>query len=440
MKPFLACWSARFLLAGISVFVSFSFSISDSLAYGIQNDFDARTFGQAGADYFDRNSDLESSLRLLEMLAGPGSTELDEGLFSSARPIHVRRTANGQKFSPRGEFEKQNGILVSSRAIVSSEAIFQAVKRIHKRVPIVVLYENEVEIHDVIRFFRSERISTSNLRFFSAAHDSIWVRDFGPTVLDARNQHTLAILDSQYNSPGRVRDDQVPIVVAAISDLPMVESPLSIDGGNILVNGQDLLLTTDEMLLQNQQAHKEEVSRELKEAFGVSQVVFLEKLQGEPTGHVDMFATFVNKTTVIVGQYDRRMDFANAAILDRNANVLASVRVNGHPLKVLRAPMPTNRDGVWRTYLNVIYANGVVLVPSYRGQIEAELAKVKQTFAQAMPGWDIEEIEADDLIVQDGALHCAMLNLGGLPADRIGQKIQENDGEFISVKRKRRAR
>ena len=144
-----------------------------------------------------------------------------------------------------------------------------------------------------------------------------------------------------------------------------------------------------------------------------------------------LFATFVDKYTVIVGQYDRRIDQVNAAILDRNANALANTRINGHNLRVIRVPMPTNRDGVWRTYTNVIYANGVVLMPCYRGDKTTDLAKAKKAFSDAMPGWDVETVVADDLIVQDGALHCAMLNLGGLHADRIGLRVQQDGPHYI---------
>ncbi len=47
-------------------------------------------------------------------------------------------------------------------------------------------------------------------------------------------------------------------------------------------------------------------------------------------------------------------------------------------MQVVRIPMPSHKDGNWRTYTNVIYANGVVLVPQYP-DADAELDRVALT-------------------------------------------------------------
>ena len=108
----------------------------------------------------------------------------------------------------------------------------------------------------------------------------------------------------------------------------------------------------------------------IKKQFGATDLIYLEPLAGEATGHVDMFATFTAPDTVVIGECSQREDPVNAAILDRNAQRLAGVRTACGPLNVVRIPvsktntLPFEDDPdayVWHTYTNVVYANQVLL-------------------------------------------------------------------------------
>jgi agmatine deiminase len=389
----------------------------DPSGYMVGRSYPRATFGTTAATPGSRRAETAESTA--------------EGYLDIPSGVRINRIENGRGYQLRGEFERQNAILVSSRAIISAESIRNAIEKIYRKLTIVVIYENEGEVLDVIYALNRHKVSHRFLRFLPAANDSIWVRDFGPVVMDSKNDGSVAILDTQYASAGRQHDDQMPMVVAGTGSYPMLESRLWIDGGNILVNGEDLLVTTRAMLSNNRERRESEVVDDLKETYGVSQVLFLETLRGEPTGHIDMFATFTDKFTVIVGQYDPEVDAENAAVLNRNADALANVVVNGHRLTVKRVPMPANADGIWRTYLNVVYANGTVLIPSYSKDTERDLKEVIHVFRKSLPGWSVETVASDDLIAQDGAIHCAMMNLGGISADKIGHRVQNVESAFI---------
>ena len=64
--------------------------------------------------------------------------------------------------------------------------------------------------------------------------------------------------------------------------------------------------------------------------------------------------------------------------------------------------MPPKNDGVWRTYTNVVYANGVLLVPIYPGTDEQGQFHALATFAELLPGWRIVGVNSNKLIEFDG--------------------------------------
>ncbi len=127
-----------------------------------------------------------------------------------------------------------------------------------------------------------------------------------------------------------------------------------------------------------------------------------------------MFALFISRNTVVVGEYDPRVDPENAAILDRNADYLAKLQTSSGAMRVVRLPMPAHDDGIWRTYTNVIFANGALLVPIYDDADAMEQRQALSTYRELLPRWEIIGVNASRIIGSNGALHCISMNLGPL--------------------------
>jgi hypothetical protein len=126
-----------------------------------------------------------------------------------------------------------------------------------------------------------------------------------------------------------------------------------------------------------------------------------------------MFLTFVAPDRVVVAQCDPAADAENARILDRTAEALSHVRTRTGPMQVYRVPMPPAKDGVWRSYTNVIFANGVLMVPTYSGVDPAVQARALAVYRKLLPGWKVVGINADAPASQGGSLHCVSLNVPG---------------------------
>lgn len=323
------------------------------------------------------------------------------------------------------EFEPQQALLIGGGALLNEtpDLLLEIMQRTSGRIGQIVMISNDKEYKLANLLLEDKNIDRNGLFFVEVTQDTMWVRDYGPVIVDSEDRGPV-VMDASYDTD-RPNDDFVPEALAQLLDLPVDIVPLKIDGGNLLSNGSGLAIITTQIIDDNWTLGYDEsaVTDIMKQMYGVDQLVILEPLIGEETGHVDMFATFTAPDTVVVGAYDRKYDPENAELLDRNASILANTVFSNRPLKVVRIPMPTHENGIWRTYTNVIYANGIVLVPIYSSYDASGRVRALNTFAKLLPGWEIFGIDSSRLIENDGALHCISMNLA-----HVGERLQFGNG------------
>ena len=125
--------------------------------------------------------------------------------------------------------------------------------------------------------------------------------------------------------------------------------------------------------------------------------------------------TFASHDTVVLGDY-RDMDPANADLLDRHAATLSRQETPAGSLKVVRIPMPPRgADHFGGTYTNVIFANGVLLVPTWPEASQELEAEAISVYRRLLPGWEVVGINCRELAIRNGGLHCVAMNLHRLP-------------------------
>jgi agmatine/peptidylarginine deiminase len=220
---------------------------------------------------------------------------------------------------------------------------------------------------------------------------------------------------------GRFGEDAVPLFLKRTLREPVCRLPILLEGGALLTNGDGLCLVPTSTLVRNRKRglSDELVTSTIQRMSGASQVIYLEPLRNEPTQHVDWFATFTAVDTVVVGDYSG-IDAENAAILNRNADRLRNVETSKGPLKVVRIPQPPRElDFFGGSYTNVVYANGTLLVPTWRSAPRSAEKKVLDTYQRLLPDWKIVPIECSELGRRAGALRCATMNLFRIRAPAI---------------------
>ncbi len=341
-----------------------------------------------------------------------------------------------------GDFEPLSALMLGANELVRyyPELFGGIVSAVYRDVPVICLLADAEERDLARELLRGHGVPESAVSLEVLPLDSMWVRDYGP-IFVRRPDRTVGIVDLEYSqwdeTDPRHDDNDVPRVFGKALGLPVLALPMKLSGGNLLSNGDGLCVTSEVAGVSlRPQYHKTQpttvstaeaggVAWMLHRHLGFSQVLFLTSLKGEPTGDVDMFVAFVAPDVVVVARCDPAADPVNAVRLDEAARRLASVRTSRGPLRVHRIPMPPVTDGLWRSYTNVLFANGTLVVPSFSDVDPAIEKEVMDLYARLLPGWRIVALNADCLLKQKGLLHCIYRGVPAfvkLPDLRYGER------------------
>jgi agmatine deiminase len=255
--------------------------------------------------------------------------------------------------------------------------------------------------------------------------DRVWLRDSAPTgVFDAAGR--VVLLDWAFSGwakyPNWHLDVDVGPAMAQITSLPR-EEPCRVDtgnrvvleGGGIDVNGQGLLLATEEWLLTDVQVRnpglgREDYERLFREWLGIRRTIWLgEGCVGDDThGHIDDVARFVNADTVVVAVEEDPLDDNHSRSIDNLRRLeAASNKIDVGRLRIVKLPFPRpvtmNGERLPASYANFYVANGVVLVPTFNDPNDRVALN---TLAELMPTRRIVGIHAVDLVWGLGTIHC----------------------------------
>jgi agmatine/peptidylarginine deiminase len=341
----------------------------------------------------------------------------------AAKPVSIKAAGGfGPAIGPSpggrvpGEFEHQDALLLGVNELLDlhPQTLVDIIKAIDGRLQIVALIGRSEQESKARRLLEAHHVATHNLHFFLWPAVSMWVQDFGPQQLVNGD---VRIIDFEYQHTGREAENQLPMAFAATFGMKIAHCHLALEGGNYLSNGQGLCISSAALIEQNRVRNYDlnAVATVLKNEFRFKQWSYLMPIIGEETGHLDMFLTITDPSTVVLASYDPAQDQGNAERMDANAKTLQSVVLEGRPLRILRIKSPPQRDGIWRTYTNVIFANGVLLVPQYPDYSPVLDRLAIETYQQALPNWKIVGINASSIIHQRGSLHCISLNLPSMP-------------------------
>lgn len=266
--------------------------------------------------------------------------------------------------------------------------------------------------------------SPPGYRLHVTPNDRVWVRDSGPTGVHRPDGSVLWVnwaFNGWAKYPNHARDARVGQTFAAASGHPIVEpgrpdrpdQRLVLEGGGIEVDGQGLMLVTEEWLLSTVQVRnpgmgRVEYERAFRDWLGVRQTLWLgEGCVGDDThGHVDDVARFVAPGVIVLAHEEDPSDENHR----RSADNLRRLQLAGGErgaLKVVTLPFPrpvTMRgERLPASYANFYIANGVVLVPTFNDPNDRVALN---TLAALMPEHNVVGIHAVDLVWGLGTLHC----------------------------------
>ena len=268
-------------------------------------------------------------------------------------------------------------------------------------------------------------VRTDRVRLHLVPTDRVWLRDSGPTgVLDDRGR--VHLLDWRFNAWAKydnyAQDDAVGAAVARITGLPLLapgrrdgSGRLVLEGGGIEVNGEGVMLVTEEWLLSDVQVRnpgltRADYERVFADWLGIRQTIWLgEGCVGDDThGHIDDVARFVAPDTIVLAVEPDPADENHARSMDnvRRLEHAASTPGAG-PLRIVHLPFPRPvtmcGERLPASYANFYIANGAVLVPTFNDPNDRLALDI---LAGLMPGRTVVGIHALDLVWGLGTLHC----------------------------------
>ena len=258
-----------------------------------------------------------------------------------------------------------------------------------------------------------------NVRFYFHPTNDAWCRDHGPAfLLNKDASKKKIIVDWDYNAWGNKYppfdlDDVIPTHIGKALDLDVVYPRIVMEGGSVDFNGAGTLITSTACLLnpnRNPRLNQQQIEQYLRDYYGVDQVLWVsEGIIGDDTdGHIDDTVRFVNADTVITAIEKNRQD-ENYQLLQDNLAELKKMRlINGKQLNIIELPMPApvyyEDQRLPASYANFYIANELVVVPTFRHQLNDEEAL--SIVQDAFPGRRVIGIDSTDIIWGLGSFHC----------------------------------
>jgi agmatine deiminase len=281
-----------------------------------------------------------------------------------------------------------------------------------------ILCHNEDVLASARAALDAHAVRQDRVRLHVVATDRVWLRDSAP--IGVRNAAGEVIwVDWGFNAwakyPNWQLDSHIGAVIARLTDChreiplrPDTAEPIVLEGGGIEVNGQGLMLVTEEWLLTDVQVRNPGLTRaDYEKIFadwlGITRTIWLgEGAVGDDThGHIDDIARFVDAETVVLAVEDDPADDNHARSIDNLR------RLEREPLRVVKLPFPRpvimNGERLPASYANFYILNGAVIVPTFNDPNDRVALNI---LADLMPDRRIIGIHAVDLVWGLGTLHC----------------------------------
>lgn len=283
----------------------------------------------------------------------------------------------------------------------------------------IARFETCLIICDEIDRVRSYFESDHNIFFVQAESDDTWARDCsGITVLENGKP---TVIDFTFTGWGNkfdaTLDNALTSKVAEYYGANSIKQHFILEGGAIESNGEGLLLTTTECLLNPNRnvnlTQKGEIESVLQTNLGIQKTLWLDHgyLSGDDTdSHIDTLARFTDTDTIVYVQCQNEEDEHFEALSQMEQELQTLRDLNDEPFTLIPLPMTDpiyyDKERLPATYANFLILNGAVIAPTYSDRHDDEaLATLQKVF----PDRKVVGVECSVLIRQHGSLHCVTM-------------------------------
>ncbi len=302
-----------------------------------------------------------------------------------------------------------------------SEYLEDAILNFVKIAKTIAKYQKCLIIAQELKFVKSFFKAETNLIFVKLQSNDTWSRDFGGITIEKNGKYK--ILDFTFNAWGAKFPSNFDNVISRelnkigiFKDYKFKTIPFVLEGGAIESDGEGVILTTSDCLLEvNRNPHisKKQIEKKLIKYLGAKKVLWLNSgyLAGDDTdSHIDTLARLVSTNTIAYQSCDDENDEHYKDLKKMENELKTFTNLENKPYNLVALPWiePKYNDGerLPATYANFLIINGAVLVPTYNDKNDKKALKI---FKDIFPNRDIIGIDCSTLIKQHGSLHCVTM-------------------------------
>lgn len=258
------------------------------------------------------------------------------------------------------------------------------------------------------------RISGRNVEILATPIDDSWLRDSGPIIV-TDGSGARAGIDFRFNAWGEafkpyLNDAAVSAVILAYLGIERFEQSLVLEGGSIAVDGEGLLVTTEQCLLdptRNPTLGKTEIEGRIRGPLGADRVVWLDQgliEDADTDGHVDNICAFTEPNKVILQTVADESD-PNWAGTRENLSRLTEASIEIVEWDLLPRIERGNGESVVVPYMNFYLVNGGLIVPVSGVDPDMDIEALRR-LSDLFPGREAVGIDGRVLALGGGGIHC----------------------------------
>ncbi|OIP52890.1 MAG: agmatine deiminase [Helicobacteraceae bacterium CG2_30_36_10] len=281
----------------------------------------------------------------------------------------------------------------------------------------IIKYQKCLVVCSDIQAVKRHFDENENLYFVEFETNDTWARDC--SVLCVEENSNITLLDFTFTGWGSKfdahKDNRMSRAISQHYSKEMQTVDFILEGGGVESNGEGIILTTAECVLnknRNNTFTSEQITKKIKETLGAIEVLYLNHgyLAGDDTdSHIDTLARFIDKKTIMYvacgNIYDEH--YKELKLMEEELQTIAKT----HDFRLIALPMTKpvyfDEERIPATYANFLFVNGAVIVPTYNIAQDEEALNI---FRKSLPHLEVVGVDCSVLIRQHGSLHCVTMN------------------------------
>ena len=259
----------------------------------------------------------------------------------------------------------------------------------------------------------------------------IWCRDYMPVQINDNCCVRFEYFPDYLLDPKYIHSLTNNKEVEIKDEFKMIDSPLIIDGGN-LVCSRNFLITTDKTFTDNQHLFSEsQITEKLKEMLNVKEVIIIPQMDEDYTGHADGMVRFLDDRRLIVADFSMesrawRQKFEMAGLSEK----FEIIEFPNYPSEITNANGDATAIG---NYINFTQVGNKVLFPQF--EIEEDQYALERAREILCP-LKVIPVKCRDIAMEGGGLHCISWNVKMLKQMNLRTSIKiAEEPDYEGVKR-----